>query len=86
MAKALKRSKAKDKGTVGGEEKEAREKEKEEKRKLNEGLKSAIERRKRFVEHVGGMFKMEEKETPGRFYGLPTESVFKGLTVEEDKA
>jgi transcriptional adapter 3 len=49
------------------------------KRVMSEGLRKAIERRERFVQHVGGMFQAEEEESPGRFYGLPKESVYKEL-------
>lgn len=71
--------KEKSASVLGPREREKEEKERETNRKLGEHLKLAIAKRKKFVEHVGGMFKREEDTLPGRFWGLPKASVFAGI-------
>lgn len=46
-----------------------------------ETVRRAMDRRRLLVEHVGGLFREEEEDEPGRFFGLPKTTVYEGLTV-----
>ncbi|EJU05837.1 hypothetical protein DACRYDRAFT_113871 [Dacryopinax primogenitus] len=41
--------------------------------------------RQRLVDELGTVFEQGERECPGRFWGLPEESLYKGISVEEGK-
>ncbi|KAF9533678.1 histone acetyltransferases subunit 3-domain-containing protein [Crepidotus variabilis] len=49
---------------------------------VHDQLKQLIETRRQWVDTVGSVFEEKEQEDPGRIYGLPKESVFKG--IDED--
>lgn len=49
---------------------------------LNDQLKHLVETRRQWVDTVGAVFEQKERENPGRIWGLPKESVYKG--IEED--
>lgn len=49
---------------------------------VNEQLKQLVETRRQWVDTVGAIFDQKEVENPGRIYGLPKESVFKGVEEE----
>lgn len=49
---------------------------------LNDQLKHLMETRRQWVDQVGAVFEEKERECPGRIWGLPKESIYKGL--EED--
>ncbi|KAJ3570323.1 hypothetical protein NP233_g4477 [Leucocoprinus birnbaumii] len=49
---------------------------------VNDQLKHLVETRRQWVDTVGSVFDEKERESPGRIWGLPKESVYKG--IEED--
>ncbi|KAF9546894.1 hypothetical protein CPC08DRAFT_699869 [Agrocybe pediades] len=49
---------------------------------VNEQLKQLVETRRQWVDTVGVIFEQKERENPGRIYGLPKESVYKGVEEE----
>ncbi|EAU81851.2 hypothetical protein CC1G_06062 [Coprinopsis cinerea okayama7 len=49
---------------------------------VNDQLRQLVETRKNWVEQVGSVFEEKERASPGRIYGLPKESVFKGIEEE----
>lgn len=52
---------------------------------VNEQLKQLVETRRQWVDTIGTVFDEKERETPGRIYGLPKESVFAGVEEEVDE-
>jgi transcriptional adapter 3 len=49
---------------------------------VNEQLKQLVETRRQWVDTVGSIFDEKERECPGRIYGLPQESIYKGIEEE----
>ncbi len=49
---------------------------------VNDQLKHLVETRRQWVDTVGSVFEQKEKENPGRIWGLPKESVYKGIEEE----
>lgn len=66
---------------INSKERERDDKEREQQKLLMETVRRSMDRRKMLVEHVGGLFKEEEEEDPGRFFGMPKTSVYEGLRV-----
>jgi transcriptional adapter 3 len=52
---------------------------------VNEQLKQLVETRRQWVESVGTIFDEKERESPGKIYGLPQESIYKGVEEEVDE-
>jgi transcriptional adapter 3 len=48
----------------------------------NDQLKHLVETRRQWVDTVGTVFEQKERECPGRIWGLPKESVYKGTEEE----
>jgi transcriptional adapter 3 len=46
---------------------------------LNDQLKHLVDTRRQWVDTVGVVFEQKEQESPGRIWGLPKESVYKGI-------
>ncbi|EKM83191.1 hypothetical protein AGABI1DRAFT_53970 [Agaricus bisporus var. burnettii JB137-S8] len=49
---------------------------------LNDQLKHLMETRRDWVDNIGSIFEQKESEQPGRIYGLPKESIYKGIEEE----
>ncbi|KAJ8699217.1 Transcriptional regulator [Pleurotus ostreatus] len=49
---------------------------------LPEHLKQLVETRRQWVDQVGAVFEEKEREEPGRVWGVPKESVFRGIEDE----
>ncbi|KAL4265786.1 NGG1 family protein [Pleurotus pulmonarius] len=49
---------------------------------LPEQLKQLVETRRQWVDQVGAVFDEKEKEDPGRVWGVPKDSVFRGIEDE----
>ncbi|KAF5349718.1 hypothetical protein D9756_008959 [Leucocoprinus leucothites] len=49
---------------------------------VNDQLKHLVETRRQWVDTVGSVFEQKEQENPGRIWGLPKESVYKGIEEE----
>ncbi|KAJ8508168.1 hypothetical protein ONZ45_g9528 [Pleurotus djamor] len=47
-----------------------------------EQLKQLVETRRQWVDQVGAIFEEKEREEPGRIWGVPKESLFKGIDEE----
>ncbi|KZO90388.1 hypothetical protein CALVIDRAFT_542713 [Calocera viscosa TUFC12733] len=45
----------------------------------------AVRIRQRLVDELGSVFEQGERECPGRFWGLPEQSLYRGITVEEGR-
>jgi transcriptional adapter 3 len=52
---------------------------------LNDQLKHLMETRRDWVDDIGSIFEQKEREQPGRIYGLPKESIYKGIDEEIQK-
>lgn len=49
---------------------------------ISEHLKQLVETRRQWVDTVGGVFDAKQEESPGRIWGLPSQSIFDGLEDE----
>lgn len=49
---------------------------------ISEQLRQLVETRRLWVDTVGGVFEEKQRESPGRIWGLPKESIFAG--IDED--
>ncbi|KAG6853097.1 hypothetical protein C0991_006900 [Blastosporella zonata] len=49
---------------------------------ISEQLKPLVETRRQWVDTVGAVFEQKQREQPGRIWGLPEESIFRGIDEE----
>lgn len=49
---------------------------------VSEQLKQLVETRRKWVDTVGEVFEEKQKESPGRIWGLPKESIYGGIEVD----
>jgi transcriptional adapter 3 len=71
---------------ISAKEKERDDREREQQQRLMETVRRAMDRRRLLVDHVGAIFREEEEDEPGRFFGLPKTSVYEGLAVRRSAA